>query len=668
MLKRPPSVRRLLSVIAFAAIAFTAILSIITSISNKTNSAFANDPNNSCPVLSLNGACVDSFDEMLASIKNTTTNNVKLFSDIDDTGSGLYQFKAYTDTTIDLNGHTVSTKRSFLVYGATVTLTGNGKISIDHTFPINFLGSTDPASSNFSVLNVGSGVELESAYNGIWDMMSMSYTASAYLPRKYGITVNFNGKVTQKYPDSEGRVFYINGTYGETGMNLFWGPTAYANATTGMYVAGGANIIYAGKMDLQTAGIEVRGGSLNVIGGSSISVNPNQAYTLRSNSKNGMATLGTAITITQHVTKLPIDVSISGGTFTAAKPLVEFDAVGNGDDSYATVNGNISGGNFYSTSDEDTVSTAHWSEYITGGDYTPARLDQSYIHPLYEDEEIDPAYWRVYPREVDMHHKTIANADSEDIISTVDLQTDVLADRRFPVEFHTINEDTIRSIKEKNPQISNLIAGASIDILRDNGDHVIVGDDNEVSLALGVTESQYDTLDDFDLVHAHLLDQENLTVSEQYPASLSQIYDEGANINRHLVNFKLMGLGTSSYVISGENLPKEEPSEPNTPTPDSPKTPNNNLTTPDNNPNDSPIKNPLDKISPNIPDTSGFWDSPIFPDDTFIGPLGASLTVPNTGYSISKANFLVATMLPAATVATTISIIAYFYLYKRANK
>lgn len=112
-----------------------------------------------------------------------------------------------------------------------------------------------------------------------------------------------------------------------------------------------------------TTGIEIRAGNLTITGGEFISTHDTYEVTTYT---NGMAAYGAAVSIQQHTTKQPINVTISGGTFTAPVPLSFTNALDYEDDIISLVNIDIQGGSFMSDQGTPVVSVLP-IQFITGG-------------------------------------------------------------------------------------------------------------------------------------------------------------------------------------------------------------------------------------------------------------------------------------------------------------
>ena len=132
----------------------------------------------------------------------------------------------------------------------------------------------------------------------------------------------------------------------------------------------GETVITGGTLKGIT-GIEVRAGNLTISGGEFISIHDTYDAT---DYTNGMATWGAAISVQQHTTKQPIEVNISGGTFTAPVPLSITNSLNYGDDITSLVTVNVEGGTFNSDSGTP-VASFRSLPFITGGIYSTSVIN-----------------------------------------------------------------------------------------------------------------------------------------------------------------------------------------------------------------------------------------------------------------------------------------------------
>lgn len=143
--------------------------------------------------------------------------------------------------------------------------------------------------------------------------------------------------------------------------------TASLSGMYGMYLAGYTNTTINGAtVTGSSSGIEVRAGSLTVNGGAITSTAENYS---QSPNGGGTSVIGAGIAISQHTTKLPINVTINDGTISGARSFVETNV--QNEDETTSINMNITNGNFIGELTSDYSSNGDsLDEFITGGTYS----------------------------------------------------------------------------------------------------------------------------------------------------------------------------------------------------------------------------------------------------------------------------------------------------------
>ena len=87
--------------------------------------------------------------------------------------------------------------------------------------------------------------------------------------------------------------------------------------------------------------------------------------------------MGAGIAVTQHTTKLPLKVNISGGTISGYTALYQSDPEDNGDDALQKVTLNVTGGTFMTANGGTlAVYSENKNGFISGGRFSsdPLRL------------------------------------------------------------------------------------------------------------------------------------------------------------------------------------------------------------------------------------------------------------------------------------------------------
>lgn len=115
-------------------------------------------------------------------------------------------------------------------------------------------------------------------------------------------------------------------------------------------------------------GIEMRAGTLVVKDGATIKGGTGE-FEYEPNA-SGSTTGNAAIVISQHTTKLPIQLDIQGGTFFATEAFAQVNPQKNGGDSIALIDLDISGGSFEGGLYSENFSAEDESGFISGGDFS----------------------------------------------------------------------------------------------------------------------------------------------------------------------------------------------------------------------------------------------------------------------------------------------------------
>lgn len=151
-----------------------------------------------------------------------------------------------------------------------------------------------------------------------------------------------------------------NGTRHGTSV-VINGGNIIATTGTGIYnPQDGALTVNGGSVTGYNSAIELRSGELTITGGSFTAKAPSYGVAA---SGSGTTVTGAAVAISQHTTKLPISVNISGGTFTGAYAFAQTDIQNNGSTNNVKITG-ISNGIF-----KGNVASDNCTGFITGGTF-----------------------------------------------------------------------------------------------------------------------------------------------------------------------------------------------------------------------------------------------------------------------------------------------------------
>ena len=124
------------------------------------------------------------------------------------------------------------------------------------------------------------------------------------------------------------------------------GSFATLDGSTFYHPQNGVLVIKDGTFNGNDTAIEIRAGKLEIYGGSFSSEKEPSAF---NSNGNGTTSQGSAIAVAQHNTKLPIDVEISGGTFSGYHALSVVNPQNNEYNAISKINVNVTGGEFTST-------------------------------------------------------------------------------------------------------------------------------------------------------------------------------------------------------------------------------------------------------------------------------------------------------------------------------
>ncbi len=314
------------------------------------------------------------------------------------TSSKLIYFHKPLEVTLDLGGHTLEvTVSNCAVYVDAGSLTiRNGTIKYDR--------------ENVGAVNVGSGAALtlesdatvesrgpgtDGNYYGI-DVVG-SGTRATIKGKVYGyfsavcVLGDGNGTATVDiYGNLEGHYYALagNGANHGTEINIHEGANLSSGSTAIYHPQNGTMNISGGTITGGETGVEVRAGTVNITGGT-ITGNGNPFGA--GGNVSGTTTVGAGLAVVQHTTKLPINVTVSGGTISGVRAIYEEDIQGNGVAENGSVSISVKGGELkgevYSGDDNITFSEGAALELIAevtakpdAADPKLATVDHAYVH------------------------------------------------------------------------------------------------------------------------------------------------------------------------------------------------------------------------------------------------------------------------------------------------
>lgn len=290
------------------------------------------------------------------------------------------------ELTVDLNGCDITfqangpkTDHFFGVKHGSLRLTGSGTVAEkeggEYFGPVYLWGSKDPEDALYTCLTVDESVTLK-GFAGIF--------VGANENAAYGVQVEMNGAI-ETVPDTRGDTgyaIYVNG--GVKGISdncpkILVGQSARIDsAGLGLYLAGYADTVIGGQAEINSVdGIEIRAGKL-LIQEDAVIRATNTKTDVEGN-PSGSTTLGSAIAVAQHDTKLPISVEVTGGTISGYIPFRESNPQGNSTEDLEKIELVISGGRFETIGDSTTlVKSDDFTGFITGGTYS-GPLEEKYL-------------------------------------------------------------------------------------------------------------------------------------------------------------------------------------------------------------------------------------------------------------------------------------------------
>ena len=294
----------------------------------------------------------------------------------DFSSDGATMNQAGKKLTIDLNGHTVTFNDGKIIrlYMGELTITGKGTMqeNTPNWAPIVVMHK-DKAPA---VVTVGKDVTLK-GWSGIMINPKNAYSNT----NRYAPVINVNGTLIGQ-TDTNGGVgagLYVNGT--NVGENPAIVVNIYEAAVLkgtghGIYGAGYAIYNTCGTVTGDHTGIELRAGKLNVTGGT---ITGNGIPTSVEANGNGATTVGAGIAVAQHGTKLPTELTVTGGVINGYTALYQSNPQKNDDAAVAKVKLSVSGGTFSAINGGTaSVYSENCTGFITGGTFTPA-ADAKYM-------------------------------------------------------------------------------------------------------------------------------------------------------------------------------------------------------------------------------------------------------------------------------------------------
>ncbi|WP_342589713.1 S-layer homology domain-containing protein [Collinsella tanakaei] len=275
---------------------------------------------------------------------------------------------------VDLAGHDVTFDYDsyFYVKHGKLEIKGDGTVAEGHPYygPIMIEGAKTNV-ADYSVVTIGKNVTLEG-----WSGIFVDYNEDKVA---YGVVVTLNGHINSVEDTSGagGHGIYLQGTIKPTEgyvPKFTLGETATITSVgNGIYAAGYGEWIINGASVSGSTGMEIRAGKLTMSAGSIVGTSiPTQVLP----NGNGSTTSGAGLAVAQHTTKLPLDVTITGGNVSGYTAFYESTPENN--PKLDVINLAIKGGEFvainggtnaaYSGTYEDDVKNG--AGFISGGSFS----------------------------------------------------------------------------------------------------------------------------------------------------------------------------------------------------------------------------------------------------------------------------------------------------------
>ena len=268
--------------------------------------------------------------------------------------------------TLDLNGKEISEGETVNLGSGIIYIGNDGYLTINDT-SAEKTGEINVTTTRKWVNNKGE----VTAYPAVWADIVI-YPENG---KKAGLTINGGTFIAPFYPISG------NGNdtaEGSTTITINGGTFSSTDGLCIYHPQNGTLTINGGRFEGQESAIEIRSGNLNIADGyfkaSNIptSTNPNG---------NGTTTDGSAIAVAQHTTKLPINVTISGGEFEGYSAFYQSNPQENNDDDIAKVKLSIIDGTFVTINGgTNAVYSENKKGFISGGTFS---TDPSEYVPAY---------------------------------------------------------------------------------------------------------------------------------------------------------------------------------------------------------------------------------------------------------------------------------------------
>ncbi len=317
----------------------------------------------------------------------------------------------------------------------------------------------------YSNVVIKNGTVISSGFKSNSGTIWLNKNASLLVEKDATIEVKSNDGVSSfviaLYKDCDGASLNVNGTLkGENGVtvngNILANNTVNIDGATidvtghGLYLAGVATTnISNTNINAGSTAIEIRAGKLNIKDGTYTSAGEFKT----SPNENGTTVDGAALAVSQHTKKLPIDVTIDGGSFKGGYSLYEANVQENDEESLANVNikindGNFDGKFFIENNAENSIKGGNYSvdvsKYLISG-YNVAKINDIY-KVVKDGEKIDVTSPIPTVDETTYDEVKKVQSDSNGILLETDIVNDLQSNEKDMLNKQTTSNSKLDQI------------------------------------------------------------------------------------------------------------------------------------------------------------------------------------------------------------------------------
>ena len=292
-------------------------------------------------VAMVDGTLYDTFDNAFDAARNGK--ELVLLKDV--TLNKIYQVEK-----INLSGCNIAfEKKTYfsIKFASTFHVTGTGLIYEKDPYYSVIMVANEEMTSEKAVLTIDKNVTLQ----GWAGLFVDSYNANGHWKNQYNFEANIYGTLigVKDTSGDTGPAVYVNGSNQYTGadgikVNIYQTAKLHGSGN-GVYAAGYAEwVVYEGALiEGDITGFEIRAGKLTMNGGKIIGKGTPTSSTPNG---NGSTSTGVGLAVAQHTTKLPIEVTVNGGTITGYTAIDQKNPQNNDSEAVSKVKVTLKGGTF----------------------------------------------------------------------------------------------------------------------------------------------------------------------------------------------------------------------------------------------------------------------------------------------------------------------------------